>query len=198
MKLAKEFEATGISAIGVHGRKKTERPQHPNNASAIRTVAENLKIPVIANGGSREIRSYNDILTFRESCGSSSVMIARAAEWNVTIFRKEGQLPLDDVIVEYLKLCIEYDNTPTNAKYCVQMMLRDLQDTPRGKRFLEVQTLEEIWLVCAIQAKYRKNWKEKWHKKRGSFFYEKLQRVFFKKIIGLEKSWKTGGTIIKK
>lgn len=145
VKLAKELEATGISAIGVHGRKKKERPQHPNNASAIRTVAENLKIPVIANGGSREIHSYKDILAFREASGSSSVMIARAAEWNVTIFRKEGQLPLDDVIVEYLKLCIEYDNTPTNAKYCVQMMLRELQDTPRGKRFLETQTLEEIW-----------------------------------------------------
>lgn len=112
---------------------------------AIRTVAENLRIPVIANGGSREIRCYNDILAFREMCGSSSVMIARAAEWNVSIFRKEGQLPLDDVIAEYLKLCIDYDNSSTNAKYCVQMMLRELQDTPRGKRFLECQTLEEIW-----------------------------------------------------
>lgn len=56
-----------------------------------------------------------------------------------------GQLPLDDVISEYLKLCIEYDNSATNAKYCVQMMLRELQETPRGKLFLECQTLEDIW-----------------------------------------------------
>lgn len=27
------------------------------------------------------------------------------------------------------------------------MMLRELQETPRGKQFLECQTLEEIWLV---------------------------------------------------
>lgn len=31
IKLAEEFQATGISAIGVHGRKKHERPQHANN-----------------------------------------------------------------------------------------------------------------------------------------------------------------------
>ncbi len=54
-------------------------------------------------------------------------------------------LPLDDVIKELLKLSIEFDNTPSNTKYCVQMMLRELQETPRGKKFLECQTLEEIW-----------------------------------------------------
>lgn len=56
-----------------------------------------------------------------------------------------GLLELEDVIQEYLKLCIEYDNTPANSKYCVQMMLRELQETPRGKKFLESETLEEIW-----------------------------------------------------
>lgn len=57
---------------------------------AIKAVCERLTIPVIANGGSRDIEKYEDILKFRKECGSSSVMIARAAEWNVSIFRKEG------------------------------------------------------------------------------------------------------------
>lgn len=35
VKLAKEFEAIGISAIGVHGRKKKERPQNANNAGLL-------------------------------------------------------------------------------------------------------------------------------------------------------------------
>lgn len=52
---------------------------------------------------------------------------------------------MDNVIVEYLKKCIEYDNSPSNTKYCVQNMLKELQETPRGKRFLECQTLEQIW-----------------------------------------------------
>lgn len=104
-----------------------------------------MTIPVIANGGSRDIEKYEDILKFRKMCGTSSVMIARSAEWNYTIFRKEGLLPLDDVIFEYLKTCVDFDNSGHNAKYCVQMMLRELQETPRGKRFLECQTLEEVW-----------------------------------------------------
>lgn len=58
----------------------------------IRKIAKHLKIPVIANGGSRDIEKYNDIIKFRNECGTTSVMIARAAEWNVSIFRKEGML----------------------------------------------------------------------------------------------------------
>lgn len=72
-------------------------------------------------------------------------MLARAAEWNVSIFRKEGILPLDDVIKKYLVLSVDYDNNGSNTKYCVQNMLRELQETPRGKTFLEAQTLEQIW-----------------------------------------------------
>lgn len=72
-------------------------------------------------------------------------MIARAAEWNCSIFRKEGLLPMDTVIKEYLKLAIDYDNSPSNTKYCIQNILRELQDTPRGRKFLDCQTLEQIW-----------------------------------------------------
>lgn len=89
--LVKEFEALGIAAIAVHGRKKTERPQHPVNTDAIRQIAASVSLPVIANGGSREIEKYSDIAKFKELCGTTSVMIARAAEWNVTIFRPEGK-----------------------------------------------------------------------------------------------------------
>lgn len=72
-------------------------------------------------------------------------MLARAAEWNCSIFRKEGKLPIDTVIVEYLKYAVNYDNAPGNTKYCVQNILKELQDTPRGKKFLETQTMEQIW-----------------------------------------------------
>lgn len=72
-------------------------------------------------------------------------MIARAAQGNCSIFCKEGLKDLDDVISEYLKYAIDYDNSPSNTKYCVQNMLKELQETPRGRKFLECQTLEQIW-----------------------------------------------------
>lgn len=97
------------------------------------------------SGGSKEIDKFSDIEKFRVATGCSSVMLARTAEWNCSIFRKAGQLPMDDVIVEYLKLAVKYDNSPSNTKYCVQNMLRELQESPRGKLFLECQTLEQMW-----------------------------------------------------
>lgn len=71
-------------------------------------------------------------------------MIARAAEWNASIFRKDGMLPLMEVIDRYLRLSVDYDSYPNNAKYCVQNMLRELQESEMGKKFLEAQTLPQI------------------------------------------------------
>ena len=55
------------------------------------------------SGGSKEMNCYGDIFEFKRECGVSSVMIARAAEWNPSIFRQEGKLNVHDVIKEYLK-----------------------------------------------------------------------------------------------
>ncbi|XP_052861369.1 tRNA-dihydrouridine(20) synthase [NAD(P)+]-like [Anopheles cruzii] len=142
--LARELESTGISAIAVHGRTKTERPRDPVNEAAIARVAEALEIPVIANGGSQSIMRRNDILKFAKKCGTSSVMVARSAEWNVSVFRPDGPLQLEDVIRRYLTLSVRYDNSPSNTKYCVQMMLRSLQESPIGRRLLDSQTMQQI------------------------------------------------------
>ncbi|XP_056643991.1 tRNA-dihydrouridine(20) synthase [NAD(P)+]-like [Diorhabda sublineata] len=150
LNFVKDLESTGISAIAVHGRTRVERPQHPNRNETLRKISETLRIPVIANGGSREIENYRDLIKFKEDCGCSSVMVARAAEYNCSIFRKEGMKLMDDVIVEYLKNCVEYDNPPSNTKYCVQNMLKELQETPRGKKFLECQTLEQICNIWGL------------------------------------------------
>ncbi|KAK9510255.1 hypothetical protein O3M35_005078 [Rhynocoris fuscipes] len=146
--LCKRLADCGISAIAIHGRTKSERPQHKNRNSTIKNIANALDIPVIANGGSKEIDNYEDILKFKNETGCNSVMIARAAEWNASVFRKEGKLPLDDVIKAYIRLAIDYDNSPSNTKYCIQNILRELQDTEKGKEFLESQTLlqmSELW-----------------------------------------------------
>ncbi|XP_065094546.1 tRNA-dihydrouridine(20) synthase [NAD(P)+]-like [Ochlerotatus camptorhynchus] len=140
----KELESTGIAAIAVHGRTKIERPRHPVHPDIIREVAKVTKIPVIANGGSQEMNKRSDILKFRDACGASSVMVARAAQWNCSIFREEGPLPIEEIIDQYLRLAVDYDNPPSNTKYCVQMILRELQETKEGRKFLDSQTLEQI------------------------------------------------------
>ena len=57
----------------------------------------------ISGGSKLEIKTYEDIEKFREACGASSVMIARAAQWNPSIFRAEGPIPMHDIINKYLR-----------------------------------------------------------------------------------------------
>lgn len=72
-------------------------------------------------------------------------MLARSAQWNCSIFRKEGLLPMEDVIKSYLRYAVDYDNSPSNTKYCIQNILREFQESPLGRKFLDSQTLEQIW-----------------------------------------------------
>jgi len=53
----------------------------------------------------------SNIELFRRETCASSVMIARAAQKNCSIFvKRESLLPIDDVIKEYLKFAIDFDN----------------------------------------------------------------------------------------
>ncbi|CAI5983092.1 unnamed protein product [Closterium sp. NIES-64] len=55
------------------------------------TVVSSLSLPVIANG---DVFSYSDFDSIRAATGASSAMAARAALWNPTVFRPEGQQKL--------------------------------------------------------------------------------------------------------
>lgn len=94
IELVKKLVGTGIAAIGIHCRTRDERPQHEPHPEVIREIVKHIDVPVICNGGSRDIQKYEDILKFRKLCGASSIMVARAAQNNVSIFRKDGELSL--------------------------------------------------------------------------------------------------------
>lgn len=107
-----------------------------------------MKIPVIANGCSTIIKDRDDALKFRDDCRATSLMIARAALVNMSIFRPEGMLPNEEVISEYLKMCIDYDNAVANVKYCVQLMYRPIMKIRKakfGRTFDEANCLEQVW-----------------------------------------------------
>lgn len=90
IELVKKLSSTGIAAITIHARTINERPQNEPHIDFIREIVKHVDIPVIANGGSRHIKQYEDICKFRNACDASSVMVARAAQLNPSIFRKEG------------------------------------------------------------------------------------------------------------
>uniref|UniRef100_A0A8D0HAN7 Dihydrouridine synthase 2 n=1 Tax=Sphenodon punctatus TaxID=8508 RepID=A0A8D0HAN7_SPHPU len=155
MSLVKRIEKTGVAAIAVHGRKKEERPQHPVHCDVIKAISEAVAIPVIANGGSHDfIKEYTDIQLFQQATGASSVMVARAAMWNPSIFRKEGLWPLKEVMQEYIKYAVRYDNHYTNTKYCLCQMLREQLETTRGKKLHAAHSTQEICEVFEMGSFY--------------------------------------------
>ncbi|XP_071973881.1 tRNA-dihydrouridine(20) synthase [NAD(P)+]-like isoform X2 [Engystomops pustulosus] len=153
--LVRIIERTGVAAIAVHGRKKEERPQHPVHCDFIKAISEAVSIPVIANGGSQElIREYTDIEAFRSITATSSVMVARAAMWNPSIFRKDGFLPLEDVMRDYIKHAVRYNNHYTNTKYCLCQMMRDQLESPLGRKLHATQSTLDICDVFEMTSFY--------------------------------------------
>uniref|UniRef100_A0A8C9DMX5 Dihydrouridine synthase 2 n=1 Tax=Prolemur simus TaxID=1328070 RepID=A0A8C9DMX5_PROSS len=155
LNLVKRIERTGIAAIAVHGRKREERPQHPVSCDVIKAIADALSIPVIANGGSHDhIQQYLDIEDFRQATAASSVMVARAAMWNPSIFLKEGLRPLEEVMQKYIRYAVQYDNHYTNTKYCLCQMLREQLESPQGRLLHAAQSSQEICEAFGLGAFY--------------------------------------------
>lgn len=59
--------------------------------------------------------------------------------------RKEGPLPVSEVVKEYLKVAVDYDNPFPNTKYCVAQMLYDQVDTLFGRKVLGTTSMRELW-----------------------------------------------------
>ena len=59
--------------------------------------------------------------------------------------RKEGPLPLEEVIRDYVKLAVDCDNNTSNTKYCVAQMLQSAMEGPSGKALLGAANMREIW-----------------------------------------------------
>ncbi|XP_021112478.1 tRNA-dihydrouridine(20) synthase [NAD(P)+]-like isoform X4 [Heterocephalus glaber] len=161
LSLVKRIERTGVAAIAVHGRKHEERPQHPVHCEVIKAIAGTLSIPVIANGGSHDhIQQHLDIENFRQATGASSVMVARAAMWNPSIFLKDGLRPLEEVMQKYIRYAVQYDNHYTNTKYCLCQMLREQLESPQGRLLHAAQSSQEICEAFGLGTFYKETTQE--------------------------------------
>ncbi|XVF59160.1 hypothetical protein PTKIN_Ptkin07bG0253400 [Pterospermum kingtungense] len=100
VELARRIEKIGVSALAVHGRKVADRPRDPAKWDEIADIVSTLSIPVIANG---DVFEYDDFQRIKVATGASSVMVARAALWNASIFSPKGERHWEDVKQEYVR-----------------------------------------------------------------------------------------------
>ncbi|KAL4166826.1 hypothetical protein KRP22_014078 [Phytophthora ramorum] len=117
---ARRLEDAGAYAVGVHMRQIHERPHDKASWEKLAPVVSALSVPVLANG---DVFLHEDIDKLRKISGASSFLIARGALTNPSIFRKEGRLPIDQVVRDYLQAAAEVDNVYQNTKYNVMRMI---------------------------------------------------------------------------
>jgi len=155
IELVKMIESTNVNAIAIHGRTREERSSTPNHTDYIKKITEIVKkVPIIANGESGNINYYSDIEEFRRKSGASSVMIARSAMHNCSIFSKEGLIDQNQIISEYLDLALRYENHFSSSKYCIARMMENVENWKEGKAFLSVSTMQEAFEVWNKKADY--------------------------------------------
>lgn len=83
VEIARVLEGSGIAAIAVHGRTKSQMFAGAADWTVIGRVKQAVKIPVIGNG---DIRSGEDAKRMVEETGCDLVMVGRAALGNPWIF----------------------------------------------------------------------------------------------------------------
>jgi len=121
MRLVKAAESAGIAAIAIHARHIADRPRNPARISDVPAVISQLTVPSIYNG---DVFYYDDIARVKKQTGCSSVMIARGAQWNPSVFRSAGMLPVYDVCNDYIAMSTRVGNVYANSKYAILEMLK--------------------------------------------------------------------------
>ncbi|KAM7251765.1 hypothetical protein ACFE04_023648 [Oxalis oulophora] len=135
VELARRIEKTGVSAL--------DRPRDPAKWNEIADVVAALSIPVIANG---DVFEYDDFQRIRTATGAQSVMVARGALWNASIFSPKGKIPYEDVKIEYVRKSILWDNDIKSTKHTLKefIMHYSCLEFPEGKSVNKCETLADI------------------------------------------------------
>lgn len=154
VELARRIEKTGVSALAVHGRRVADRPRDPAKWSEIADIVAALSIPVIANG---DVFEYDDFQLIKNVTGAASVMVARGAMWNASIFRSKGKLLWEDVKREYVRKSILWDNDVKSTKHTVKEMIihHSCLELPEGKAVTKSETLADLAELYAEQKYYQ-------------------------------------------
>ncbi|GAV64653.1 Dus domain-containing protein [Cephalotus follicularis] len=153
VELARRIEKTGVSALAVHGRKVADRPRDPAKWNEIADIVASLSIPVIANG---DVFEYNDIQRIKIATGSSSIMVARGALWNASIFSPEG-IHWEDVKREYVRKSILWDNDVKSTKHTLKEIIMHYSslELPEGKAVIKSETLADVARLYGEEKYYR-------------------------------------------
>lgn len=110
VEFAKYMEDAGVDAMAVHGRTRQQMYEGKADWNIIRSVKENVTVPVIGNG---DVFSVEDAIKIKEVTSCDAIMIARGARGNPWIFREimqaiKGEEVIYPTAVEKIDMCIRH------------------------------------------------------------------------------------------
>ncbi|KAJ1727667.1 tRNA-dihydrouridine synthase 2, partial [Coemansia biformis] len=141
--LVRRIAATGIAALTVHCRTRSMRPREKAMWGRLNGIVRELApLPVILNG---DVFEYADVQRAKEATGATSVMTARAAAANPSIFRAEGALTVIEAVVAYMRAAVRVGNPFQNTKYTLMQMHPDT----RSPGFRAIQGAKSLEAMCA-------------------------------------------------
>ncbi|KAL9646920.1 hypothetical protein ABK040_013779 [Willaertia magna] len=148
--LYKRLEATGVSAICVHARYIPQRPREKAHSHLIASIAEIAKIPLIANG---DVFKQEDFERIKEVTKCNSLMIARGAMWNCSIFRKEGALDKVETAKQLLSRLKYYSYHEGLSKYILKRMFETQPKTKLYEALSKSKGFEQLEKALEVDEK---------------------------------------------
>lgn len=143
--LIQVIEKCGVDAIGVHARFIPDRPRWETMQEKIPVLVDSVQVPILYNG---DVFMHSDIAKVKQITKASSVMIARGAMWNASIFQspeKGGVLPVYDIAKHYLTVAEHYSHRFRNSKYCLNQMFQlQLNKTKHYHPFYSTKTYPDL------------------------------------------------------
>ena len=115
--LARAIEQAGASLLTVHGRTRDHNKQTvgPANWAIIRRIKQELRIPVICNGG---ISTFEDVQSALKFTGCDGVMSSESILEYPALFDGGKLHDMDKLTLEYLEMYEKYpgEATPKHVK----------------------------------------------------------------------------------
>lgn len=98
---------------------------------------------MILNG---DIISWDNVDQLMSTNEHTSLMIARGAMWNPSIFARDKAVEQIAAVKAYIKKCVEMDNLFQNSKYTVMRMYEKV----RSEQFQQLAKSKSLQAICEI------------------------------------------------